>query len=131
MFLNTTVREEVAGCSEQAYPSLTVAEALRLLLFNSDQEASAFAAEVSRYRTDPTLFIPAFLAQMTVRQAPKPHRGNSPSSCTASPLLQRGWELRDGRLYFQPQEKGDDHGVNAMEVISNSMTYARELERIV
>lgn len=45
--------------------------------------------------------------------------------------VQRGWELRDGRVFFQPPEKTGVHDINALEVISNSMTYARELERIV
>lgn len=44
---------------------------------------------------------------------------------------QRGWELRDGRVFFQPPEQTGVHDLNALEVISNSMTYARELERIV
>lgn len=43
-----TCRDEVAGCSERAYPSLKVADAQRLLLIQSDQEASSFAAEVRR-----------------------------------------------------------------------------------
>lgn len=86
--LSATVRDEVAGCSERAYPSLKVDDAQRLLLIQNQQEAAQYAA-------------------------------------------QRGWELRDGRVFFQPLDKAGAHDINALEVISNSMTYARELERIV
>ena len=39
-------REEIAGCSERAYESLSVEDARKLMLFSSDQEAAAFAEEV-------------------------------------------------------------------------------------
>ncbi len=46
-------------------------------------------------------------------------------------LPQRHWDVKDGRFFFQPQLEAAIGSVNAMEVITNSMTYARELERIV
>jgi hypothetical protein len=46
-------------------------------------------------------------------------------------VMQRGWDLREGRVYFQPPDTSGAHSVDALEIISNSMTYARELERIV
>ena len=39
-------REEIAGCSELAYESLSLEDARKLMLFSSDQEATAFAEEV-------------------------------------------------------------------------------------
>ena len=41
-------REEVAGCSEQAYLTLPVREAAKLMMLKSDTDVEAFAAEVSR-----------------------------------------------------------------------------------
>jgi 26S proteasome regulatory subunit N12 len=86
--LSATVRDEVAGCSERAYRSLTVEDAQRVLLMPNSQETCHYAAE-------------------------------------------RGWDLREGRLFFQPPDTSGAHNVDALEIISNSMTYARELERIV
>ncbi len=39
--------------------------------------------------------------------------------------------MRGDRVTFQPPEKAGMHDVNALEIINNSLTYARELERIV
>jgi len=38
---------------------------------------------------------------------------------------------RDGRIYFQPQADKPARDFKSVEVIGNSLTYARELERIV
>jgi 26S proteasome regulatory subunit N12 len=42
-------RDEIAECSERAYASLAVADARKLMLFSSDQEALAYAQEVTPY----------------------------------------------------------------------------------
>lgn len=39
-------RDEVAGCSERAYPSLKVEDAQRLLLMQNSQDTCRYAAEV-------------------------------------------------------------------------------------
>ena len=39
-------RDEVAGCSEQAYPSITVAHARQLLMFNNDTAALEYGSQV-------------------------------------------------------------------------------------
>lgn len=86
--LATTVRDEVAGCSEQAYPSITVAHARQLLLFDSDAATLQYTSE-------------------------------------------RGWELRDGLIYFHPVLEKVVRDIKSVESIGNSLTYARELERII
>lgn len=86
--LATTVRDEVAGCSERAYASLKMDDAQQLLMIRGDSDTSSFAKE-------------------------------------------RGWDLKEGRVFFQPQQQVNDAQVDAVEVIGNSMTYAHELERIV
>lgn len=51
-------RDEVAGCSERAYPSLKMEDAQRLLLIQNQQEAAQYAAEVRpphRHRTSQLL----------------------------------------------------------------------------
>jgi 26S proteasome regulatory subunit N12 len=40
-------RDEIAECSERAYTSLSVADAKKLMLFRSDEEAAAYAKEVN------------------------------------------------------------------------------------
>jgi len=43
--LLSTVREEIAECSERAYNSLSVADAKKLMLFASDKETIEYAQE--------------------------------------------------------------------------------------
>ncbi|XP_020594299.1 putative 26S proteasome non-ATPase regulatory subunit 8 homolog B, partial [Phalaenopsis equestris] len=43
--LAKTVREEIAGCSEKAYESLSVADAKKILMFSSDEELSTYIEE--------------------------------------------------------------------------------------
>lgn len=39
-------RDEIAGCSEKAYDSLSLNDARQMLLFSSDQELSEYINEV-------------------------------------------------------------------------------------
>lgn len=46
----------------------------------------------------------------------------------------RGWEVRDGRIYFPVQSErvdGEEEKEGAMMVVQNTLGYARELETIV
>ena len=43
---------------------------------------------------------------------------------------QKGWEIRDGRIYF-PQDDENKEVLQAGTIIENTVTYARELETIV
>lgn len=40
-------RDEIAGCSEKAYDSLSLVEAKKILMFASDQELLAYVLDVS------------------------------------------------------------------------------------
>jgi len=86
--LATTVRDEVAGCSEQAYSSIKLDHACQLLMFNDNDTALQYASE-------------------------------------------RDWQHRDGRIYFQPPPSKAVRDIKSVEIIGHSLTYARELERIV
>lgn len=43
--LQSTVRDEIAGCSEQAYLDLPIKEAARLMMFKSEDELTEYAAQ--------------------------------------------------------------------------------------
>ena len=45
--------------------------------------------------------------------------------------LQRGWKVEGSKLVFAPLLDDDESEISAVKVISNTLTYARELERIV
>ena len=48
--------------------------------------------------------------------------------------MQRGWLLRDGRIYFPTESEAaacSDNVLSANSVIENAVGYARELEMIV
>ncbi|KAI5309168.1 regulatory particle non-ATPase [Ascosphaera atra] len=94
-----TIRNEIADCSEKAYPSLPIFNAKNLLFLDSEGAVSEFARA-------------------------------------------RGWELRDGRIYFP--EIGDESEQAAQaapsektvmwtssSIIENALGYARQLETIV
>eukprot|EP00897_Mesotaenium_endlicherianum_P008130 jgi/Mesen1/7345/ME000377S06568 len=87
--LMSTVRDEIAGCSEKAYDFLTVADAKKVLLLSSDGELQAYAKE-------------------------------------------HEWELRNGCVYFQStSDSAHQKEIPSMQLISQTLGYARELERIV
>lgn len=44
--LTSTVRDEIASCSERAYASLTLGDTQRLMMFKSAKEAAAYAEQV-------------------------------------------------------------------------------------
>jgi hypothetical protein len=49
-----------------------------------------------------------------------------------SPLRQRGWEVRDDKLIFSgASEGGACKDIPSLELINYTLTYAKELERIV
>lgn len=49
---------------------------------------------------------------------------------TAIYLLQKGWEVRDGRVYF-PVEESEKEALASGTIIENTIGYAHELEIIV
>eukprot|EP00891_Asterochloris_glomerata_P003058 jgi/Astpho2/3058/e_gw1.00051.159.1_t len=86
--LVSTVRDEIASCSERAYSSLSIVEAKKLMLVSSDAEALKYAD-------------------------------------------QRGWRVQGSTVTFDPEQVKATRDLPAKELISNALTYARELERIV
>ena len=82
-----TVRDEIADCSEKAYPSALASEMQRLLMLNSAEEFAEYAAG-------------------------------------------RGWKVADGRVAFETV--AEPRNVMAtQQLINDTLTYAKELERIV
>ena len=44
--------------------------------------------------------------------------------------MQRGWVVRDGRIYF-PEEESEKEALASNKIIENAIGYAQELETIV
>ena len=67
-------RDEIAGCSEKAYDSLSLTDAKKILMFASDQELQAYVLDVSifalasnrSYIFPLILLTSAFLISITV-----------------------------------------------------------------
>jgi len=88
--LTTTVRDEIASCSEKAYTQLRVSDAKAMMYFDSEKDVLEYADK-------------------------------------------RGWEVQDGRLIFSDASR-DPSGckdIPSLELINYTLTYAKELERIV
>ena len=45
--------------------------------------------------------------------------------------MQRGWQVKDKVVYFEQQAQDDLKDLPAVELMNHTLTYARELERIV
>ncbi|XP_020595801.1 26S proteasome non-ATPase regulatory subunit 8 homolog A-like, partial [Phalaenopsis equestris] len=89
--LAKTVRDEIAGCSEKAYDSLSVADAKKILMYTSDQELQDYISE----------------------EHPE-------------------WEIKNGFLFFQKAKELQPHKeIPSLQLINQTLSYARELERIV
>ena len=46
-------------------------------------------------------------------------------------VVQRGWQVKGDIVYFDQQAQDDLKDVPAVELMNHTLTYARELERIV
>ncbi|CAN0840903.1 26S proteasome non-ATPase regulatory subunit 8 homolog A [Linum grandiflorum] len=89
--LAKTVRDEIAGCSEKAYDSLSIKNAREILLFSSDNELHQYIKE----------------------EHPE-------------------WETKDGFVVFQKaKESAPCKEIPSLQLINQTLSYARELERIV
>ena len=54
--------------------------------------------------------------------------GSHPDECVA---MQRGWQIKDKVVYFDQRAQDDLQDLPAVELMNHTLTYARELERIV
>ncbi|XP_047329229.1 26S proteasome non-ATPase regulatory subunit 8 homolog A [Impatiens glandulifera] len=89
--LSKTVRDEIAGCSEKAYDSLSIRDAIKILLFTSDQELLEYIKE------------------------------EHPD-----------WEVKNGLVIFQKaKDLAPSKEIPSLQLINQTLSYARELERIV
>ncbi|GFZ16385.1 regulatory particle non-ATPase 12A [Actinidia rufa] len=89
--LAKTVRDEIAGCSEKAYDSLSINDARRMLLYSSDQELFEYIKEEHSE-----------------------------------------WEIKNGYVIFQrAKESAPCKEIPSLQLINQTLSYARELERIV
>ncbi|XP_071702975.1 26S proteasome non-ATPase regulatory subunit 8 homolog A-like [Rutidosis leptorrhynchoides] len=89
--LARTVRDEIAGCSEKAYDSLTIKDAREVLLLSSDQELFDYIKE------------------------------EHPD-----------WEVKNGLVVFQKaKDSAPCKEIPSLQLINQTLSYARELERIV
>ncbi|PIN20151.1 26S proteasome regulatory complex, subunit RPN12/PSMD8 [Handroanthus impetiginosus] len=89
--LAKTVRDEIAGCSEKAYDSLSMNNVRQMLLFASDRE----------------------LLQYIKEEHPE-------------------WEVENGFVVFQrAKESTACKEIPSLQLINQTLSYARELERIV
>ena len=93
--LTSQIRNEIASCSETAYPSLPISSTKNLLFLDSEGSVISFAQD-------------------------------------------RGWLIKDGRIYFPKQslksnvdEQGNEKPELSAMAIENTLGYARELETIV
>lgn len=85
--LMRTVRDEIAGCSEKAYESLSLSAAQSLLMFQGEDELVKYAKE-------------------------------------------HEWDVRDGCVFFQPpQQQQPRDQMPSMQLVTQALGYARELER--
>lgn len=83
-----TVRDEIGACSEEAYESLTIEEAQKIMRFNTKQEMLDYAA-------------------------------------------QNEWQVEGNRIVFNTDSTSDNVELNSIELIKNTLHYAKEIERIV
>ncbi|XP_031131347.1 26S proteasome non-ATPase regulatory subunit 8 homolog A-like [Ipomoea triloba] len=89
--LAKTVRDEIAGCSEKAYDSLSIGDARQMLLFSSDKELLAYVEE----------------------EHPE-------------------WEIKGGLVIFQKvKDSAPCKEIPSLQLINQTLSYARELERII
>lgn len=108
--LMDTTRGEIASCMEKAYKVLKVKAAMQLLRLKSEAELDAFI----KTRTNAHWRIDAATVRSTLRLSPAP----------ASRTTQHD-------IHFAPVDPVAKPAIPAMELIHQTLNYAKELERIV
>ena len=83
-----TVRDEIGACSEEAYESLTLEEAQKIMRFGTKKEVLEYAEE-------------------------------------------NEWLVEGNRIIFQRESTTDNVELNSMDLIKNTLHYAKEIEKIV
>jgi hypothetical protein len=121
-------RDEIAECSEKSYASLPVSAGQKLLNFRSQDDFVAYAKQVPT-STTPTFGTDQALLRVfdPLRSIPCTHPGSFVLSC----LVQRGWEVKDGRVDVQKKEEDNKAQVPSLQIIAQTLQYVKELERIV
>lgn len=114
--LATTVRDEVAACAAAAYDTLPLATAQNLLRLDSAAATTAFCAQASH-----AVFTILLHGRSICLTLPAP---------SISPQ-QRGWTLRGDVIDFAGAAAKAESSVPAAQLISSTLAYARELERII
>lgn len=84
------------------------------MLFTSSQEAAEFAEQVLKCFIL-LLYCLVLCVHFTL----------------AAVAMQRGWQVKGKNVYFEQQEHADLKDLPAVELMNHTLTYARELERIV
>ncbi|GAB4816975.1 hypothetical protein N2152v2_004021 [Parachlorella kessleri] len=109
--LSSTVRDEVASCSERAYQSLSVPDAMRMLMFSSEQEAVEYAQQRGWEASGGRLIFKTAAGEGGGAAMEEDQAGGAANGAAAGGLAQ-------GPLAAQ-------------DLIGHCLTYAKELERIV
>mmetsp|Transcript_23282 Transcript_23282/g.59504 ORF Transcript_23282/g.59504 Transcript_23282/m.59504 type:complete len:281 (-) Transcript_23282:193-1035(-) len=104
--LATTVREEVASCSERAYAKLKLADAQKMLMFGSEKEAAAYASEHGWQVQGQYIIF-------------GDNKGGDASAMAVDGAEGAATGAAAGK------------GIPPLTLINNTLVYAKELERIV
>jgi 26S proteasome regulatory subunit N12 len=124
--LTDTVREEIANCSEKAYKTMSAEHACRMLMIPSVPQLNAYAEKV-RTRSPTARRLAACARAAHDRTSP---RALASRCRTASAVAQRGWALSNGLITFK-QSEDKVLEMPSMRLIHETLSYAKELERIV
>jgi 26S proteasome regulatory subunit N12 len=108
--LTSTVRDEIASCSERAYAGLTLGDAQKLMMFGSAKEAAAYAAQRGWE-------VKGDLVSFGARRG-----GGGNGGGDGMDVDGEGGGIAGG---------GAAGGAGSMALIRNALVYAKELERIV
>lgn len=123
-----TVREEIAACAEKAYRTMSVAHAQQMLMFSAPAELEAYAATVRCRPRRPARANRA--AHAHARCPPSFSRPHALVRCVATLCAQREWSIEGGIITFQHQTEKPLE-IPSMRLIHETLSYAKELERIV
>jgi len=131
LLINNQRRSEIAECSEKAYNSLSVADAQKSLLFSTSEDLLSFAKKV---HTSISLFH--FRKRERERCKKTKTKTKLSRRVAYTSIPQRGWDIEGNRISFKTKSSIEEKKKNKTEVpslklINQTLTYAKELERIV
>jgi hypothetical protein len=117
-----TVRINIGECVAAAYSSLTLQAATKILMFDTEEVSPPPSSSTTSFSSSSSLTYTSFHAPFSC-----PRQGTLAFIAEQYP----SWTIADGAIHLTAPKSTKSEEIPSMKLISQNLSYATELERIV